>query len=164
MRLLTARLEQLADRYRGSYGVDVRDVDGSGAAGGLAGGLLAIGGRIMSGFDVVADHVDLDDHIDGADIVVTGEGYLDAQSLDGKVVGGVTALAVEAGRPVVVVVGAADPEARRDVEAMGTDAAPVSVVELVESFGSDRAFAEPQWCIEHAVTAALGALAGRDER
>ena len=94
--LLTARLEQLAERYRDEYGVDVGELAGAGAAGGLAGGLAALGGRLVPGFDLVAEHLDLDDRVAAADLVVTGEGYLDAQSLDGKVVGGVCELA---GRP-----------------------------------------------------------------
>src|SRR5690606_31241202 len=57
--LLTMRLRQLVERYRDEYGVDVSAVDGAGAAGGLAGGLLAIGGVLLPGFDLVADHVDL---------------------------------------------------------------------------------------------------------
>lgn len=153
--LLTARLNQLADRYLHEFGVDVRAVEGSGAAGGLAGGLLAIGGRILSGFDVVADHLDLDDHLETVDAVVTGEGYLDLQSLDGKVVGGVTQRAVANGTPVVVVAGAADADAVEQVTALGTTDAPVVVASLVERFGEERAFAEPQWCIEHAVADAL---------
>ena len=111
VRLLTSRLEQLAERYLAEYGVDVREADGSGAAGGLAGGLLAVGARLVPGFDLVAEHVDLDERIAAADVVVTGEGFLDAQSLDGKVVGGVCALAAEHGVPVVVIVGDADPDA-----------------------------------------------------
>ena len=63
VRLLTARLEQLAERYLAEYGVDVRGVDGAGAAGGLAGGLLAVGARLVPGFDLVAEHVDLDERI-----------------------------------------------------------------------------------------------------
>jgi glycerate kinase len=156
--LLTARLEQLADRYRREFGVDVRDVDGSGAAGGLAGGLLAIGGRILSGFEVVADHLDLDEHLESVDVVVTGEGYLDRQSLDGKVVGGVAERAVAEGKPVVIVAGDADGEAIDEVTAMATGEAPVVVTLLVERFGSDRALNEPQWCIEHAVADAIRSM------
>ena len=74
-------------------GVDVTEIDGGGAAGGLAGGLAALGGRLVAGFDLVAEHVELEERVAAADVVVTGEGYLDAQSLDGKVVGGVCELA-----------------------------------------------------------------------
>ena len=84
------------------------DIDGSGAAGGLAGGLLAVGAWLVPGFDLVAEHVGLDERIAAADVAVTGEGYLDAQSLDGKVVGGVCALAAAAGIPALVIVGDAD--------------------------------------------------------
>jgi glycerate 2-kinase len=151
VRLLHARLERLAERYMSEFGVDVRDVDGGGAAGGLAGGLLAVGARLVPGFDLVAEHVDLDEHLAVADVVVTGEGYLDAQSLDGKVVGGVRDLAAEHGVPVVVIVGDADPDA---VAALACGA----VVSLVEAFGERRAFMEPRWCIEQATRQALGAV------
>lgn len=146
--LLTARLQGLAERYRTEYGVDVRDLPGSGAAGGLAGGLAAAGGRLVPGFDLVAEHLALDERLEAADVVVTGEGYLDAQSLDGKVVGGVLALAAAARRPVIVIVGAAD----ADVVARLDGA---TVLSLVDRYGETRPFTEPRWCIEHAAAEAL---------
>jgi glycerate kinase len=150
--LLTARLSQLAQRYRAELGVDVTDLVGSGAAGGLAGGLAALGGRIVPGFELVAEHVELADRVAGADVVVTGEGHLDAQSLEGKVVGGVCELAAATGTPVVVIVGDVDADVVADVERPG-----VSVVSLVDRFGPERPFAEPRWCIEHAALDALRA-------
>ena len=89
VRTLTERLERLVDQYRDSLGVDVQTLEGAGAAGGLAGGLAAVGGHIVGGFELVAGMVDLAGALDGADVVMTGEGRLDATSLDGKVVGGV---------------------------------------------------------------------------
>ena len=62
---------------------------GAGAAGGLAGGLAAIGAELEPGFDVVAEAVGLEAALEGADLAITGEGKLDASSLEGKVVGGV---------------------------------------------------------------------------
>jgi glycerate kinase len=149
--LLTARLEQLARRYEADYGVDVAILDGGGAAGGLAGALAAIGGRIVAGFELVAEHVDLEQRIAAADAVVTGEGYLDEQSLEGKVVGGVCELAAAAGRPVVVIAGDADP----DVAAQLGGRPGVTVLSLVARFGEERSFSEPRWCIEHAALDAL---------
>ncbi len=149
--LLTARLEQLARRYREDYGVDVTELDGAGAAGGLAGGLAAVGGRLVAGFDLVAEHVDLERRIASADVVVTGEGHLDEQSLEGKVVGGVCALAAAACRRVVVIVGDAEP----DVAAHLESCPDVEVLSLVDLFGETRPFAEPRWCIEHAARTAL---------
>jgi glycerate kinase len=140
--LLRRRLERLADSYLEEYGVDVRELDGSGAAGGLAGGLAAIGGTLSSGFDVVADEVGLYERIEQADLVITGEGFLDAESFDGKVVGGVCDLAEEAGVEVLAIVGETFDDTERRVE----------TVSLVDSFGKERAMQDPVGCIEEAVT------------
>jgi glycerate 2-kinase len=147
--LLTARLEQLAQRYLADYGVDVRALAGSGAAGGLAGALAALGGRIVAGFDLVAEQLELPERVAGADAVVTGEGYLDAQSLDGKVVGSVCELA--SGRRVVVIAGDADSEVAAELRSRDG----IEVVSLVERFGEERPFREPRWCIERAARDAL---------
>lgn len=106
--LLTGRLQRLAQMYEKDYGVDVTEIPGSGAAGGLAGGLVALGGAIEPGFDLVADEVGLFDAIEQVDLVITGEGHLDAQSFEGKVVGGVSRLALERNIPVAVICGFTD--------------------------------------------------------
>jgi len=100
--LLTRRLARLAEEYRVRTGVDVDALLGSGAAGGLAGGLAAIGARLEPGFDLVADAVGLETAIDNADLVVTGEGRFDRTSLEGKVVGGVLAAADGRARRAVI--------------------------------------------------------------
>lgn len=148
--LLRGRLERLAQMYREQYGVDVRDTPGSGAAGGLAGGLLALGGRLVPGFDLVADELELHDRVAEADLVITGEGHLDAQSFAGKVVGGVQRVCAELGVEVAAVVGGSDPEVRDRIR----------LVSLTESFGALRAMREPLWCIEQAATTILRAFAG----
>lgn len=145
--LLRRRLERLAQLYLDDYGVDVRSLPGSGAAGGLAGGLAAIGARLVPGFDFVADTIELADRIEGADLVVAGEGFLDEHSFEGKAVGGVVELARGEGVPVLIVVG----------ESFGPS--PVPVVSLVEAFGRERAFTDTLGCIRDAVTAHLRALA-----
>ena len=147
--LLRRRLEALADVYLEAFGVDVRDLPGSGAAGGLAGGLAAIGADLVSGFDVVADAVDLADRMEGADLVVTGEGYLDTQSFEGKVVGGVLAQAAEFGIDALVIAGDGDGAA---VELAGG----AEVVCLVDRFGRDRAMGDTLGCVEAVVADALG--------
>ena len=106
--MLRGRLDRLAQMYLEQYGVDVRHLPGTGAAGGLAGGLVALGGKLMPGFELVADELDLHDAVHDADLVVTGEGYLDEQSFEGKVIGGVQSLCEAAGTPVVAVVGDSD--------------------------------------------------------
>ena len=140
VRMLTGRLDRLIQMYRSEFGVDVTDIEGGGAAGGLAGALAALGGRLVPGFDLVADELDLHDVLQTGQLVITGEGHLDAQSFEGKVVGCVQALARSVGVPVGAVVGDADPDV----------ATRIPNVRLVQEYGLDRAMAEPMWCIEHA--------------
>lgn len=128
--LLERRLARLAQVYRDEHGVDVTTLPGAGAAGGLAGGLAAAGASLVGGFDLIADRVGLAETVEGADLVVTGEGFLDAESFEGKVVGGVAALGAELGVPVVAVVG----------EILdGVDLGGLRAVSLVERVGADRA-------------------------
>jgi glycerate kinase len=148
--LLRNRLERLVQDYRDEFGVDVADLPGAGAAGGLAGGLAALGGRIVGGFDLVADELDLHDTIASADLVITGEGHLDAQSFDGKVVGGVAAIAAEHGVPVVVICGVADDEV--------VDRLPTR--QLVEICGREDALTRPIASITRVATDVIRSLAG----
>lgn len=148
VKFLTARLEQLAQQYLTDYGVDVSDIAGSGAAGGLAGGLAALGGTIVGGFDLVADELDLADRIEGADLVITGEGRLDRQSFEGKVVGGVADLAAHYDVPVAAIVGVADADVRGRIPTYAT----------ADLYGEDRSNNEPLWCVEQAALMALADL------
>jgi glycerate kinase len=139
--LLTDRLARLADSYQAEFGVDVTTLAGAGAAGGLAGGLAVLGAKIVSGFELVADFVGLDDHLGRADLVMTGEGFLDQQSFSGKVVGGV--IAHVAGRvPILCVAGDVAP---------GLDLQGLDVVGLVGRVGLERARAEVVSLIEQVV-------------
>jgi glycerate kinase len=153
--LLRRRLERLADVYKADYGVDVRDRAGAGAAGGLAGGLAVAGARLAPGFDAVADEVGLYDTIEGADLVVTAEGFLDEQSFEGKVVGGVAELAAACGVPCVAVVG----EVVEGLEL--ADRPGFEVVSLVERFGEERARADTVGCIEAVVADLVAAASPR---
>ena len=141
VKLLRRRLERLADMYAAEHGVDVTELPGAGAAGGLAGGLAALGGQIVEGFDVVAEETRLAERLEGVDLVVTGEGRLDAESFDGKVVGGVADLAQLLGVAVVAVVGEVAPDAP----------ATIPVLSLSERFGPDRARTETTGCVEQIV-------------
>jgi glycerate kinase len=137
--LLARRLDRVAQLYADRFGVDVRDIPGGGAAGGLAGGLAAIGAKLVPGFDLVADKLALAERVAQADLVVTGEGYLDEQSFAGKAVGGVARLAAASGVPVLIVAGD------------GSSAHEVPCISLVERFGSERAWSEAAACITEAV-------------
>ncbi len=84
----------------------VRDIPGCGAGGGIASGLLALGcARVRRGIDCVLDACDFDTALQDAALVITGEGSMDSQSLNGKVISGVASRARERGVPVICLVG-----------------------------------------------------------
>lgn len=103
---LDAGLSHFAQVVRRDTGLDVLSLPGGGAAGGLGAGLAAFfGAKLRRGTDVVLDTVGFDAMLDGADIVFTGEGRFDSQSMDGKLVSGVAARAKAARVPVIVLAG-----------------------------------------------------------
>jgi len=135
VRLLTRRLERLVQIYAERYGVDVSGLQGAGAAGGLAGGLAAIGATLTSGFELVAERVELACRMEGADMVITGEGFVDEASFEGKTVGGVLGLATDLGVRCAVIAG--------DVGANPRDAGFAGdSYSLVEEVGEERAFSD----------------------
>jgi glycerate 2-kinase len=106
--LLEDALSRLADVVSRDLDCDFRDALGAGAAGGLGFGLMSFcGARIRSGFDLVAEIVDLEAAIRRADIVITGEGNLDRQTLEGKAPAGVATIARKHGKRVLAIVGRA---------------------------------------------------------
>jgi glycerate kinase len=148
VKLLHGRLERLAQVYEEESGVMVGDLEGSGAAGGLAGGLASIGAELVSGFQLVADEIGLDELVEGADLVITGEGFLDDESFDGKVLGGVAELAHELGVPCLALVGEV-------VEPIPALPEGLTVVSLSEMFGAERSMADPCGCAARAVQSFL---------
>lgn len=118
---------------------ELAQLPGAGAAGGLGAAILALGGRIISGIDLVRHQTGLDAAIAGAELVITGEGSFDHQSLRGKVISGVAQAAQEQGVPCVVLAGRVT-AGRREQGAAGVSEAH----SLVDHFGSaERAMAEP---------------------
>jgi glycerate kinase len=97
VQLLDAALVRYAALLRRDLGPAVADVPGAGGAGGTAAGALAVGARLVSGAGLVCDLVGLDDALAGADLVVTGEGRLDVQTLSGKAPAEVASRASAAG-------------------------------------------------------------------
>ncbi len=110
VRVLDAALRRFAEVVRRDCGVDVAAIRGSGAAGGLGAGLAAVAGAtIEPGFDLVAEVMRLEEKVASCDIVITGEGRLDAQTPYGKTVAGVAGMARAHGKPVGVIAGSVDP-------------------------------------------------------
>jgi len=106
VRILDAALRRFAEVARRDAGVDVQVIAGAGAAGGLPAGLIVVANATVEpGFDLVAEAVGLRERIQRADIVVTGEGRLDAQSAYGKTSVRVAQMAREAGKRVIAVCG-----------------------------------------------------------
>jgi glycerate kinase len=94
---LDAALVRYAAVVQRDLGVAVADVPGAGGAGGTAAGALSLGARLVSGAGLVCDLIELDAALAGADLIVTGEGRLDAQTLSGKAPAEVAARAFAAG-------------------------------------------------------------------
>lgn len=116
---------------RRDLGLDLREVPGAGAAGGLGAGLVAfLGAKLRNGFDLVAEAVGLVDRVRGADLVVTGEGRFDHQSLYGKAPAGVLRVAREAEVPAAVVAGQVEE---------GLEVPARAVVDLAVRFGLEAA-------------------------
>ena len=154
--LLRRRLERLCQVYLDQHGVDVTKLVGAGAAGGLAGGLAAGGASLISGFDLVADELEVDLAVADADLVITGEGFVDDASFEGKVVGGVIDLAVEGNTPVLVVTGEVLDGLDVAKSAGLTDDGPwVQVVSLLDRFG-DRSFDDVTGCLREVVASEVG--------
>jgi glycerate kinase len=125
--------------------------------------LAALGARLVPGFGVVAESVGLLERLARADLVVTGEGRLDASSWSGKVVGGVVDAARHAGVPVLVVAGAVGPGGVEGVTSALSEGAPgfeVRVLSLTDRYGEARALADPTGCVEDGVAATLGERPG----
>lgn len=150
--LLTGRLEKLAQSFLQEHNVDVTTLPGSGAAGGLAGALVALGARLIPGFDLVADETGLYDAVRDHDLIVTGEGLLDDTSYEGKVVGNVQHLSHDAGKKCVAIVGDVD----EHIESPA--ARSLTTLNLTQLFGTDEAHRNVLRRIEDAMLSYLKTL------
>lgn len=103
--VLDAGLARIADALVRAGRPDVRSVPGAGAAGGLGAAFLSLGASLRPGVEVVAQAAGLDAAVQGADLVLTGEGCLDRQTLAGKTPAGVAAVAARHGVPVIAFAG-----------------------------------------------------------
>ena len=127
LEILERALTRLADVIAEEFGFDYRDQPGAGAAGGLGFGLMSFcRAKIRPGFDVIAESVGLEPKMKDADLVITGEGSLDRQTLEGKTPAGVARLARRLGKPVFAIVGRAinDREVREVFDAVYENTRP----------------------------------------
>ena len=136
---LDAALLRLAQVVKRDLGADVNDIRGAGAAGGLGAGLIAfLDGQLRSGVDIILDTVGLDGQLEGSDLVITGEGCLDYQTVYNKAPIGVARRATARGIPVIAISGSLG-EGYGDVHSHGIDAvaaityAPMTLDEASEA-------------------------------
>ena len=149
---LDAALTTWAGLLEAHLGMQVRDLPGAGAAGGLGAALLALGAVREPGIALVAGLVGLADRVGDVELVVTGEGRFDASSLRGKVVAGVAGAAAAGAVPCIVVAGQVA-VGRREATALGVSA----TYALADEVGLDRALADPHGSLA-AVTARVASL------
>jgi glycerate kinase len=144
--ILERALTKLADMIGRDRGCDFRDKAGAGAAGGLGFGLMSFCGAIVRpGFDVVAETIDLELRIKQVDLVITGEGSLDRQTLEGKAPAGVARLAKKFRKRVFAIVGRAsdDREVRELFDGVYELAGSISEAgDLLRQKAREFAFAE----------------------
>jgi glycerate 2-kinase len=151
--LLDEGLRVLAERIKEDLGIDVADVPGAGAAGGTGAGLIAFfAAELRDGFELIAAETGVARLIDGADLVLTGEGKLDRQTLSGKVPIGVARVAKRYGVECVVVAGQLDADLQ-DLRAQGVGVA----ASVVDTLGSEKAFGDPAGSITRTVEIVLSA-------
>lgn len=154
---LEAALTRWADVLESTTGRGVRDEPGAGAAGGLGAALLALGASLVSGAVLVRERTGLDRALGTAQLVVTGEGCFDGQSLRGKLVTTLSSGAAERGVPCVVLAGQVR-VGRREAAAVGVDAA-YAAADVAGSV--DAALADPAGTLEAVAEQAARQWGGR---
>jgi glycerate 2-kinase len=143
---LDQSLSHFADIVCKQKGLDIRELEGGGAAGGMGAALMTfIGAEVHSGIEVVMKVIGFEKHIQDADLILTGEGRMDSQTLSGKVIAGVAKMAKKHHVPVVVLCGGLDLDAT-EFDQLGIVAAfsivpgPCSLEESMEN--------SPKWITE----------------
>ena len=106
VKMLDNNLRALSEKIKKNLNKDVSNIKGSGAAGAFGAGVCAFfNGELKSGIEIILDLIDFDNLISDADIIFTGEGQIDSQSLNGKVVIGISKRAKKQNVPVIVLAG-----------------------------------------------------------
>lgn len=114
VKMLDNNLRSLSEKIKKNLNKDVSNIKGSGAAGAFGAGVCAFfNGELKSGIEIILDLIDFDNLISDADIIFTGEGQIDSQSLNGKVVIGISKRAKKQNIPVIVLVGSIGEGAER---------------------------------------------------
>ena len=141
IKMLDDGIKNICKVVKEKLNIEVKDIKGGGAAGAMGAGMLAFfGAKLKMGIEVVLDLVDFDKIISDADLIFTGEGKIDSQSLNGKVVIGVSKRAKKQGIPVIAVVGGAEGDLSKAYD-MGVSAI-FSINRLPQDFSISRNYSE----------------------
>tara|TARA_R110002049_G_scaffold47793_17_gene138066 strand:- start:4840 stop:5979 length:1140 start_codon:yes stop_codon:yes gene_type:complete len=109
LEVLDKNLVHYANRIESTLGLDISTIPGAGAAGGTGAALLAfLKGKLITGIDLMVEILHLNEHVKTADLVITGEGKIDRQTLNGKTISGIAKLAKRHTVPVIVITGKID--------------------------------------------------------
>lgn len=153
VRRLERALERLADVLERVTAVRVHDLPGTGSAGGVPAGLVALAGAgMVPGFELVARAVGLDERLAGADLVITGEGQLDRQSFEGKVLGRLLERCCDRGLPLLTIAGSLTEEGEELLASRGGAAQPL----VPGPISLEAAMAQGEALLERATMRALG--------
>ncbi|MDR1567616.1 MAG: glycerate kinase [Streptococcaceae bacterium] len=104
--------QEFVDKIKVKYGINLQNINGTGAAGGLGGAITILGGSIQSGFESIAEFIKFDKLIEGCDLLITGEGRMDSQTINGKVASSVAKHGLKQNIPTVAICGGLDSELR----------------------------------------------------
>ena len=148
-------LRSISSVIKDTFGTDVSGMKGAGAAGGLgAGAVVFLNATLKKGIDIILDRSGFDEKAAEADLIITGEGRLDSQSADGKVISGVASRGVRAGKKVITICGCRGEGAEKITE--------LGVSEMFFSIETPKPFDEViKTCKEDLYAAALRAAAAR---
>lgn len=123
--VLDAALARYADVMARDLGRDVREIPGAGAAGGLGAGLMAfLDAKLQPGIEIVLNAIRFREHLQGADLVLSGEGRIDAQTAFGKTIAGISRACAEVVVPVIAIGGS-----------LGADLPPLDTIGLAAAWG-----------------------------
>lgn len=126
--LLDNQLKHFANTIEKSLGINVSEIESGGAAGAMGAGIVAfLDGKLISGIDLLLELINAKKLLQNADLVITGEGRFDTQSLEGKAVSGISAIAKENGVPAIVVTGS-----------IGKNLPPLEAYGIVQVFKTDK--------------------------
>lgn len=104
--ILDKNIYSLAQLFKDKLNIELNSIPGSGAAGGMGAMILLLNGKLQSGIDTILDLIEFDKHLDNCDFVFTGEGRIDEQSVNGKVLSGIAKRCKKKNVPVIALCGA----------------------------------------------------------